>query len=423
MVHSAEVLTADEVGGDLGGDLGHCLKAVLLRRRPKVDVRLRKFVLELHRVTFVALGSGVADEGGLSLGGVGARLAEVDRIDGLGDGRSFHNLAVIKLPLTDLIVNLAGSRGDVVSPRAVIDREVTLVGALPRNLAFGGAAKESLSGRCLVHGCGAGLSDVLFLAQGEVAGPQVGCLLGNIRLDLRVVVLVASLAGAGSVARLLQSRERLVVVCGVRMANLDLVDVGGTLLGDLLGLGVRRCNLKRRAFLSFELVAALEAHFEIVLALGAGLLLQGGLVEGDGCRLLHTALVLAHVVQLVAPEAEVGLNAAYSSKNLVCVTLPLLDRVQVLRLRVFIRERVLCRTLREVEMLGRQIGSAQFVEELEALRLGVGVEGGAMVLKVLSVLGHAVESVSVAKAPVTLGQVRLGDGRLRIPLLSFSFFK
>ena len=77
------------------------------------------------------------------------------------------------------------------------------------------------------------------------------------------------------------------------------------------------------------MVALLETHLEVVLALGGHLMVHGRLVVDVLGWLGHAALVLAQVVQLVRPEGEIGFGAAIPLKYLVRVLFTLLDGLDV----------------------------------------------------------------------------------------------
>lgn len=105
-------------------------------------------------------------------------------------------------------------------------------------------------------------------------------------------------------AILLHGRERLVVILVPVVADLDLVEVGGTFRSHSILVGVLSRQLVRSCTCgtlgSFNYVSLVIAHFEIMFSLGGYLSLHGGLVICHVGWLFKTAPVLRLVVKLVA---------------------------------------------------------------------------------------------------------------------------
>lgn len=130
-----------------------------------------------------------------------------------------------------------------------------------------------------------------------------------------------------------------------------------------------------------------------MLALGSHLRVQCRLVERVLCRLLHAALVLGHIVELVATEGEVRLGAANPCENFISVLLPLADLLSVLFFGLVLSVTFLGRRPWDVVVLSGQIRPSKLVNEGEAFFLGRGVVRGPEVFVVLACLGLPVESV------------------------------
>ena len=74
------------------------------------------------------------------------------------------------------------------------------------------------------------------------------------------------------------------------------------------------------------MIALLEAHFEIVLAVLSRLLYMLLLRHARNILvLLQAALVLGQVIELMTTQAEVRLDATNASKHFISLLLPLLD--------------------------------------------------------------------------------------------------
>jgi len=98
----------------------------------------------------------------------------------------------------------------------------------------------------------------------------------------------------------------------------------------------------------FKLTALLKTHFEVVLPLLGLVVLNVFLIYCHDSWRGQSALVLAHVVQLVAAHREVGLGAAHPCIDRLGLLPSLLDRLLVVRLG---RKTFLGGALRDFEVL------------------------------------------------------------------------
>ena len=176
------------------------------------------------------------------------------------------------------------------------------------------------------------------------------------------------------------------------------------------------------AFSGFKLVSLLEAHLEIVLPLRGYLQVHCAFIVDILCWLRHTALMLGCVVELVSPKGKIRLGSSVAIEYLICIFFALPDCKNVVFLRRFrFTEAFLCRTLREVKMLGGHVRPAKLIRKFLALSFRIRVKWSAMVLVVVFVLWKSIESVCSAKTEVILLEVILDDDLLRIPFLTVYF--
>ena len=163
----------------------------------------------------------------------------------------------------------------------------------------------------------------------------------------------------------------------------------------------------------------LEAHFEIVHALVRLVLLNALLVDGGATVVDHAALVLAHVVQLVATHRKVGFRVAIALENFVGFLLTKLHGSLFFLARVLVDETLLGSGLRHFVVLLRKIGLSQLVHELKSSLFCLRVESAIMVLEVVPVLRNTIKR-AVAQRPVALPRDALRRRLLWVPLLPLS---
>jgi len=132
--------------------------------------------------------------------------------------------------------------------------------------------------------------------------------------------------------------------------------------------------------------------------------------------LAHAALVLTHVVELVASHREIGLRVAVPRENLPSFLLALLHSSFFLFAFILVDEAFLCCCFGHFKVLLWQVGFSQLVDEFEAAFPGLRIEVSAVVLEVILVLGKAFER-AVAEGPISFDRVAF-HGLLWVPFLT-----
>ena len=158
------------------------------------------------------------------------------------------------------------------------------------------------------------------------------------------------------------------------MADVDLMQVAGSfrdLATIVLGRGDRHPVGLVCSFVRFELVSLLEAHFEIMHALISLVLLDALLVNDGLTWLTHAALVLTHVVELVAAHVEVWLGVTVALKDLVSLFLSQLHGCHLLLVSILVDETLLRSGLWHFEVLLGEVRLSKLVDELKSALLGL----------------------------------------------------
>jgi len=139
----------------------------------------------------------------------------------------------------------------------------------------------------------------------------------------------------------------------------------------------------------------LKAHFEIVCALIRFVLFDTFSVDDGASRLAHSCLILTHVIKLSTAHREVRIIVPVALKYLRRHFLVLFHLCNLFLALVSISEVFLCRGFRHFKVLLGQVRLAELVDELLSslfsLSISLSIQGAGVVLKVVPVLGHAIE--------------------------------
>lgn len=272
---------------------------VLVTLAAKIDIGFREFGSEsLHIVaifltkksTFLRL------ESRPGLRGVIYFLAKVNGIRRLFHSLSCHHLISGRM----IVILLSLSCARLTTSMRIFDRKISFLQSISCKMIIFSACDERFSWRSLIRYRRAGLGRSFVSTQGKVTGAQVFRLCGNLQSNLiETIIALQWVIVSVFVTTLLQSRQRLVVsLHSFTIANLNLMQVGSTFhVHSVLSSTLSRQLVRLIGpLVSFKLVALLEAHFEVMLALGCHLQVTRFLAKDILCGLLHTSFVLGQIV-------------------------------------------------------------------------------------------------------------------------------
>lgn len=309
----------------------------------------------------------------------------------------------------------------------ILERKVTLLDPLSCSVAILSSTHEYFGCGRHIHSSRASLWLRMINSEHKVTWTKVLGLLSDFIAHFgvcRSLVTRSAFTAFLLVTTLLESSQRLVVALCAIVANLDLVDVRGTLFGNsvLHCFGAWQFVWWIWALSSFKLIALLKAHLEVVLPLRGYLQVHRALIVDILSWLRHTALMLRYVVILVGSQRKIGLCTSVAVEYLICIFFALYDSLHVFFFGLlWLAKTFLCRALREVKVRSGQVWLTKLVDKRQAFSLGLRVKRSSMILEVVSVLRKSIEGVCVSQLEVILLKVVLHDSLLRVPFLAIHF--